>query len=304
MSFLLTAALFAAPAASIQAAAAPAPVAQTIACPVGGTSFRYTPMRPGPAVGERPDGRPYAEGVFPLRLPECPDNGLVLYKEYSAEEVAKLEPLIASESYAALRKQDSQYYRAYWLMKEMGVEPQRYLLALLQASWEAEGKPELRTRYLAELAAESEKVGARPTDLNWIGMEARAVNALRELGRFDEAAARLAKVPLAALEVPMPTGAAATKEAVAKARVRRGWLNLLNGLKAAIEAKDSTMEPLTLLPRTVAFARCLDRQDVLSAADKGFCEKESAAVEGYRAARAKLAKEMDALKRSREASGR
>ena len=40
-----------------------------------------------------------------------------------------------------------------------------------------------------------------------------AIDALRELGRFDEASARLAKVPLARLDVPMPEGRAATPEA-------------------------------------------------------------------------------------------
>ena len=303
MSILLTAALFAAPAAA-SAPPAAAPAAQTIACPIGGAEFRYSARPPGIVIGERPDGRPYGQGAFPAALPECPGNGLVLYKEYSAEEVARLEPLVASEGYRALLKDDTQYYRAYWLMREMGEEPQRYLWALLQASWEAEGKPELRARYLGELAEASAKVPARTNDLNWIGMEARSINALRELGRFDEAAARLAKVPLASLQAPMPTGAAATKPAIAQARVRRGWLSFLNGLKGAIEAKDGSLEPLALLPRNVALARCIDMAAALNAGDKAFCEKQATAVEEYRAARSKMAKELEALKRSREVSGR
>ena len=283
-------------------AAAPAsagkPVTQTMTCPIGGGSFPFTTTASYSTFGERPDGKPYGSWTFPLALPECPDNGLVLYKDYSSEEVAKLEPLVASEAYQALRKEDTPYYRAYWLMKSMGVEADRYLLALLQAGWEAEGKPELRKRYLAELAEASAAVPARPEDLNWIGLEGRAVNALRELGRFDDAMARLAKLPLASLDVAAGEGASQ------EVRARRGWHNYFTALKAAIERRDSAVEPLDMLPRSVAFGRCIDRADSLGDADKTFCAKESAGVEELRAARAKMDKEMEALRQSREASGR
>jgi hypothetical protein len=271
-------------------------------CPLGGAAFTYAPPAPRTATGERPDGMPYGRGITPL--PECPDNGLVLYKDYEGEEVTKLEPLVASEGYQALRKEDTQYYRAYWLMREMGEAPGRYLWALLQASWEAQDRPELRQRYLAELAEASAKVPAKPSDLNWVGMEGRAINALRELGRFDEAAARLAKVPLKSLDVTMPTGEAATPEAIAKVRQRRGWLAFFRALEPVIARKDASLEPLELLPRSVAFGRCADQADALDAPGKAFCEKEAAAVEAFRTERDRLAKETDALRRSREASGR
>jgi hypothetical protein len=186
----------------------------------------------------------------------------------------------------------------------MGLGPERYLWALLQAGWEAEGKPDLRKRYLAELADASARVPARPGDLNWIGMEGRAVNALRELGRFDEALARLAKVPLANLDVAMPAGAGASQEAIAQARSRRGWHAFFTALKPVIERHDSSLEPLDMLPRSVAFGRCLDLADKLGETDRAFCAKESAGVEEMRAARVKMAKEMEALQQSREASGR
>jgi hypothetical protein len=196
MRFLFLAAAIAAlasPPAGAQTAAPAAPAVRTLTCPIGGGSFTFTAVAPPLVTGERPDGRPYGNVSFPLKLPECPDNGLVFYKDYDAAEVAKLEGLVSSEAFQALRKEDTQYYRAYWLMREMGEPPERYLWALLQASWEAEGRPELRKRYLAELAESSAKVPPRPKDLGWIGMEGRAINALRELGRFDEATARLDK---------------------------------------------------------------------------------------------------------------
>jgi hypothetical protein len=285
-----------------QASAPAAPAPQSMTCPIGGATFTYAPAARQTPTGERPDGKPYGAAV--PALPECPDNGLVLYKEYEAADVAKLEPLVAGEAYQALRKEDTQYYRAYWLMREMDEAPARYLWALLQASWEAEGKPELRKRYLTELAEVSAKVEGKPSDLNWIGMEGRAINALRELGRFDEAAARLAKVPLKSLDQPMPAGAAATPEAVTRARWRRGWLAFFRGLGPVLARKDSSLEPLDLLPQRVAFDRCADQADALDEAGKAFCEKEAAAVQAFRTERDRLAKEMEALRRSREKSGR
>lgn len=285
------------------AAAAPvAPAPRTMTCPIGGAAFQFQPLVPPVVAGERPDGRPYGNVKFPLTLPECPDNGLVLYKEYDSGEIAKLEPLLASEAYQALRKEDTQYYRAYWLMREMGVAPDRSLWALLQASWEAEGRPELRKRYLAELVEASAKVPPRPSDLTWIGMEGRAVNALRELGRFDEALARLDKVPLASLAAP--AGAAATPEALVQARSRRGWQHFFTGIRAAIERKDSGSEPIDLLPRTIAYGRCLDEAGKLDETGRAFCEKEQAGIADLRTAREKQAKEMEALRQSRETSGR
>ncbi len=285
------------------APAAPVPT-RAMTCPIGGGSFQFQPVAPPVVAGERPDGRPVGGMKFPLALPECPDNGLVLYKEYDAGEIAKLEPLVASEAYRALIKDGTQYYRAYWLMREMGMPPERYLWALLQASWEAEGRPELRKRYLEELVEASAKVPARPGDLGWIGMEGRAINALRELGRFDEALVRLGKVPLAGLDAPAPTGAAATPKALAQARSRRGWRTFFTAIRPVIERRDSSIEPLDLLPRGYAAGRCLDEGGKLDQAARAFCEKEAETVAAVRAARDKQAKELEALRKSRESSGR
>lgn len=295
MRNLFLAAAVAALALAAGTASAGAPVTETMTCPIGGGSFPFTTTASYSTYGERPDGRPFGSWTFPLALPECPDNGLVLYKDYTPDEIARLEPLIASEAYQALRKEDTPYYRAYWLMKSMSLGPERYLLALLQASWEAEPRPDLRKRYLAELAEVSAAVPPSPSDLNWIGMEGRAVNALRELGRFDEASARLAKLPLAGLEA-----AGESQEA----KSRRGWHSFFTAIKPVIERGDSSIEPLEMLPRSVAFGRCLDRADTLGETDKAFCAKHSAGVDELRVARAKMAKEMEALQQSREASGR
>jgi hypothetical protein len=162
----------------------------------------------------------------------------------------------------------------------------------------------VRKRYLAELAEISGQVAPRPDDLNWIGMEGRAINALRELGRFDEALARLDKVPVASLGVEIPDAAGDSKEIVAQARVRRGWHNFFTAIRPVIARRDSSVEPLDLLPRSVALGRCLGAADKLDDGGRAYCTKETAAVETLRKSLDKKARELEALKQSREASGR
>ncbi|HEX5183024.1 MAG TPA: hypothetical protein VFW19_07710 [Allosphingosinicella sp.] len=280
-------------------------VAKKMICPIGGEAFVYHQPVSSAALGMRPDGKPYGTAAAPAPLPECPGNGLVFYKDYTDDEVRTLEPVVASEDYQALRKTDTQYYRAYWLMRQMGVGPEDYLWALLQASWQAEGKPELRARYLSELVTESAKVPPNPTDMDWVGMEGRAIDALRELGRFDEAEARLDKVPLAGLDVKVPEGPAADAKAVADARAKRNWFNFFQQLKVAIARKDKAIEPFDMIPRSVALGYCIDRAaDSLDDNQRAFCTKEQAAVEAARSERAKAAQDMKTLRQSRDESGR
>jgi hypothetical protein len=278
-----------------------APAAQKMKCPVGGAPFSYTPAPQPAGIGMRPDGRPYAGGVVPPPLPECPDNALVLYKDYSDEEVAKLTPLVESADYQALRR-ESQYYRAYWLMKAMGVDSDRYLLALLQAAWQADDRPELRARYLAEFADESARVEARPDDINWIGMEGRAVDALRELGRFDDAAARLAKVPLDALASPDP--ATATGADARRAQLHKSWLTYFEQQKAAIARRDSSAEPFDMIPRELALRYCIERSAALDPHQQAFCTQEKKAVEAMRASLDNSQVDLKAISRPRSESGR
>jgi len=297
---ILAAALAAGP---LAAPAAAATTSETMTCPIGGASFTFGRGDSDVRSGTRPDGKPYGTSTYPSPLPECPDNGLVLYKQYTPEEVAKLEPIVASDAYQALRTSDTSYYRAYQLMKQMGLGPEDYLWALLQASWQADAKPELKTRYLTELVEGSAATTPQPDDLNWIGMEARSANALRELGRFDEATARIDRIPTASLDVRVPLGQA-SDEAVREAKSRRAWLDYLKELRTVIARRDSAAEPLDLIPRNVALDRCVGEEAKLSTSDRGFCERESAAVAALRTKRDQAAREAEALRQSREASGR
>ena len=291
MRILLIASLLAALAGPAGARVPPwneaAPVTRVETCPLGGGRFRHATTRFYRTDGERPDGKPFGSWTFPLALPECPGNGLLVYRHFGRSELPRLGRLVASPAYRALRKKHTPHYRAYWLMKAMKESPNLYVWSLIRATWEAQANPRLRKAYLTELAG----ISAGPPDLEplgWVALEARSINALRELGRFDEALARLEKFPVASLDIPIPVRDGRNATRIADARSSRVWFAWFGALRAVIERRDASIEPLDLLPRSVALARCLDRVDRLDEAGRTFCAGQSEAVEILRAVRDKL----------------
>ena len=245
------------------------PVTQRMKCPLGGRSFSFTTTASYSTWGARPDGRPFESWEFPLALPQCPDNGLVVYRPFTREEVARLRPLVASEEYRALRRAgETGYYHAYWLMRRTGEPATHYLWALVQASWEAEAEPARRRRYMEELVERSSDLG-EPRDETTIAVRSRVINALRELGRFDEAAAMLAATPVEEVAPPSET-----------VRATADWRGHYRTLARIIARRDSSIEPIDMIPYREARHRC-EATDALSGSDRELCaewERERAAA--------------------------
>lgn len=226
------------------------PVTQTLRCPIGGARFEFTTASSYNTWGARPDGKPYGSWTFPLALPVCPGNGLVMYEEFSREQLRLLRTLIAAPEYEALRATETPHYRAQWLMRKLGAPTSKVLWTLIKASWEADGDASQRARYLREYV-ELAKTDPKPLngdDLDWIAAQLRAANALRELAQFDEAAARLQAVPIQSLD--------------ADAGNRRSWLGYAQRLKAVIERREASPEPLDMIPPRVAAERCVALDDL------------------------------------------
>lgn len=237
-------------------------------CPVGGKSFTHLDTMSYTTWGERPDGRPYGSWTFPTPLPVCPDNGLVIYREYSRDEVSKLKALIAAPEYRALVAQDTDYYRAAWLARSLepaGDETAHWLL--LRASWQVDDRPDLKRRYQTEFAEAVERAPARPQELSWIALQARRANSLRELGRFDDATAVLKSVTRHGREVvlaPEPAGNVELTKAEADARreaeSRHHWNKYLARMETLIARRDSSSEPLDAIPPRVAAGFCMEAE--------------------------------------------
>ena len=241
-------------------AGTPYPIKMT--CPVGGERFTHVATGSYSTWGARPDGKPYGSWTFPSPLPQCPKNGLVLFKEFTAPEVAKLRPLIASPEYRAMVQRDTPYYRASWLART--VAPAEATWLLLQAAWEADDKIELRRRYLAEFAeAAAAQPRAADDEMAWLVLQARAVNARRELGQFEEAKKQLEALSSALAHRP----AAKTEDGEEDAERREGLASYLKDLETLVARRDASAEPLDVIPRREAAGKCLALEESGAPAD-------------------------------------
>jgi hypothetical protein len=253
------------------------PVQTKETCAVGGEKFTYVTTGSYSTWGARPDGKPYGSWEFPLALPECPGNGLVMYRDFTADEKKRLKDLLASAEYKAMRGRETSYYRAAWLERALVPGSADAPWILLRAVWQTDADPVLKARYHREFVAAATALTKPQSgdDLNWLALQARAVNSRRELGEFDEALAHLKALPTASLDVTVSEPTDKNYEAVEAAQNRRGWLAFLKGIETAIARRDASAEPLDLLPPEVAADLCLDMGD--KAAAEQVCAAEEVA---------------------------
>ncbi|AXK72679.1 hypothetical protein DWG18_10605 [Lysobacter sp. TY2-98] len=182
--------------------------AKKFACPIGGQVFEQSINYPALALVQFPDGSWLGDHLIDAQLPECPKDGLVLipdfethtdagdllYPAYTPEQVAKLATLVKTDEFRALRKR-GRYERAEWIARQLDMPAYTRLQTLMRASW-ATVKPVDRKRLVARLAAEGPQLIAATTrpELEKLALRVRVANALRELGRFEEADAELAAI--------------------------------------------------------------------------------------------------------------
>jgi hypothetical protein len=259
-------------------AAAPAtagtPFKRQMTCPIGNERFTHTSTASYTIMGSRPDGKPYGSWEFPLQLPECPGNRLIMYKDFTPDELRRLSGLIARPEYRALRS-EAQYYRLHWLMRELGSEPLDRLWALAQAAWQVPEGSSQRTRYLEEFAAGLAALQKVPTSMPEFAMHGRRINALRELGRFEESAALLSGTSLG----PLREGGENGDE---DAHDRKGLIAYYDMLQQLVARRDQSAEPLDFLPSDIAIPLCAERPAALTQWDRQFCEGNAEKVDRVR----------------------
>lgn len=235
-------------------------------CPIGGEAFEHISTGAYSVFGERPDGKQYGSWVSPLPLVECPSNGLIVFKQFSEAELNELSGLIATAEYRALRQNESPYYRLHWLRRHLSPTDGDATWHLLHASWESDEVPSRRARYQELFVTEVMQAPARPADLGWLALQARAINALRELGRFEEATALLSRLPREALA--QPSGEEEVEEQ------RQSWRDYLTRIERVIARRDSSSEPFDMIPTMVAASYCVDGNYSSNALAVAFCESE------------------------------
>lgn len=237
----------------------------SVTCPVGGEKFEAWRSGTYSTYGARPDGKPYSYMPFPFPLPECPSNRLVIFDDYSPAEVAKLTALIATPDYRALVAGDVPHYRAAWLASRLGRAETESLWLLLSAIWSvtpddgAKGNATLAERYQTEFAARVATLPATTPPAERRALSARAANALRQLGRFDDA------------ERMRRTAAAITPATDEDSDETAGWQTFFTALAPVIAAHDARIEPVALLGGMQQPLACLDAK-TLTAADRAICD--------------------------------
>ncbi|KSB89490.1 hypothetical protein AS593_15910 [Caulobacter vibrioides] len=286
-SWLIAAAATVVAAGLAGAAQAGTPYPIKMKCAVGGESFTHTGTASYSTWGQRPDGKPYGSWEFPMPLPVCPGNGLVMYRDFTKPELKQLPALLASEAYKALAD-DASYYRAAWLERSLKGEADPLWL-VLQASWQVDDDPIRKARYQREFAQAVEAEPARPGDAGWMGKQGRAANARRELGQFDAAKADLARLEIdklvAALPAPPSDGVGEPEDVAA----RRGVLGYLGRLRDVVNRGDASSEPIDMVPPMVAANQCLDLEAKGQAPEICKIERVAKSMEMVRKARAERA---------------
>lgn len=234
------------------------PVESEETCPVGGEKFTYTSTGSYSVFGQRPDGKPYGSWMFPLAMPECPSNALVVYRAFKPEEIPALTALVASPEYQALRG-ETPYFRASWLAARM--EPgdaQRSAFLLLQATWEVDEAPAIKTRYQRAFAEAASEITVDPDDNDSLFLRFRLANAYRELGDFAAASDALESLPRAAIDVQVPTDPKTDYRVRKAAESRRFLLGMIPLMRKVIDAGDASSTPLDLMSADFAGNACAD----------------------------------------------
>ncbi len=222
-------------------------------CPIDGEKFSFLELGSISQWGSLPDGMPLGSGYFPIQLAQCPKNGMVLYRDFDAPTIQRLKPVIKGEAYQALyAAEETRYFLAYHIARELGDPDAPWLL--LSATWEAKNEEPAGARarrYGEAFVTLVQSLPFDPTRLDSIALRARASNALRELGRFEEAEALRSAIHIA------PDAGGQEQEAEEN---RQGWKNYLARLALPIARREQSRAPIDMIGNREAAARCLSHE--------------------------------------------
>ena len=242
-------------------AAAPAmagfPVETEMVCPVGGETFTHISTGSYSTFGARPDGKPYGSWTFPLAIPECPSNGLVMFRDFDEDEIAQLTEYLASDGFAQIR-QDVSYFRAAKIAEILSKDGSYGVGGLLlRASWQSDHDPLAKARYQRAFASYVTAIEPDSENIDWLFLTARSANAHRELGEFEAAESVLNQLPERLIPDEMEG-----KDLGFQERQRYRSLAYLDeyreSLRAEIDVENTESEPLAMLPVRLQAFKCID----------------------------------------------
>lgn len=235
-------------------------------CPVGGEKFKAYDIGSSTSWGQRPDGREY--GTLPIwPLIVCPKNGFVIFDdEFSKDELKKLTEAVSSPEYKVMVQNDeARHFRAWWLATKIDRPLRQRVGLLMQASWDSDDIPERKQRYQQEFATLSAQLDLnKSTDTENFWLSLRGANALRELGKFENAMDRILLLKAA------PSYPTEVDE-------KEGADLLIDGLSSLVKDRNAFNEPTNLVPKNIAEKRC-SQTNLLYGVELEACHKIAAGV--------------------------
>ena len=112
--------------------------AHEFTCPIGGEKYESLALGTHSIFGRYLDWSPVSYMQFPPPLPVCPSNGFVAARDYSPEDLAKFEKVIASDEYKTIY---AGQHATFYLFAEQNrlaqIDVKERFALLMQATWEA-----------------------------------------------------------------------------------------------------------------------------------------------------------------------
>jgi len=164
------------------------PTETTLTCPIGGEQFTITETLSCSSSGARTlSFAPVSSCDFVTRLPQCPQNFLPMYKEFSDAELDVLRGFMRSETYDSMVGQ-SRFYIAYIIEQQLGNEgPDAPFWLLLQGLWYDSENNFADADYLRAFLSEARGEIERESEENRPYVQSIAAYAYMKAGDFDAA---------------------------------------------------------------------------------------------------------------------
>ncbi|WP_373755463.1 hypothetical protein [Neisseria sp.] len=157
-------------------------------CPIGGEKFEQGIDTSGTSFGMETDMRPIGMIAAPWRIPVCPGNKFVIFKDdFTSDELEKFKKVINSKEYQSIAEKHSSYF-LWGRMMEMAGEnsdAEQMMWIFLQSSWQGGSKESLEKTL--EYADKALAKNAFKEDEKRFNTQFLRGEMLRKLGRFDEA---------------------------------------------------------------------------------------------------------------------
>lgn len=153
-----------------------------VKCPFDGEEFEFLTQASGTSFGSMLDGQRYGAIIMPWPIAKCPNDGMVMYKEFTEIEIVLLRPFVESREYQALQKNETDYWLAYILSKRLSAPIYEQVALMQQATWEA-SEGERYERYAKETIKAIDGIKNPPDEMVFFKGEL-----YRRIRKFDKAA--------------------------------------------------------------------------------------------------------------------